>query len=167
MAKPEIHAEQDQRRFGGKVCDYLPIHHWFDSSKAIVPSNLHRSALHHSFGIFLAEKTFGVNFTLLDKLAEKYNWTKEEMEDIVRWKEECNNSGTTIKNSDGKLISVRDVGESHCLSDFSGRFIPTLQDYLEHMEMKDWMQAGHGSVPSSFKKVMESRKEKTKVVYLT
>lgn len=167
MTKPEIHAEHDSKRFGGKPCDYLPIHNWFDSSKSFMASSQHRAILHHSFGIFLAERTFGINYTLLDKLAEKHGWTKEEISDILTWKEECNNSGASIKNSDGKTVSVRDVGESHCLSDFGGKFIPTPQDYLEEMPLKGWMNNGSGQSPSSFRKIEEDRKEKTKTFYLT
>lgn len=45
--------------------------------------------------------------------------------------------GYTITNSDGKVISVRDIGENHILEDLGK--IPTLQDYLVCMELKDWM----------------------------
>lgn len=65
--------------------------------------------------------------------------------------------GRTILNSLGKEISVRDLGEQHCLEDFHGRFIPTPQDYLENMEYKDWMH-GNG-VPNSHNKIDVSRKE--------
>src|SRR3954465_1487040 len=47
--------------------------------------------------------------------------------------------GTTITNSDGRKVSTRDITEGHILMDFRGRFIPTPQDYIEHMDMKDWM----------------------------
>lgn len=59
--------------------------------------------------------------------------------------------GTTLINSDGKTISVRDVGEQHCLEDFGGRFIPTPQDYLENLPVSPWMLAGKGQPPSSYK----------------
>lgn len=65
--------------------------------------------------------------------------------------------GVTITNSDGKQVSVRDIGEQHVLEDFGGKFIPTAQDYLQEMEVKGWMQNGHG-VPPSHAKI-----EKTKV----
>lgn len=60
--------------------------------------------------------------------------------------------GVTITNSDGKEISVRDIGEQHVAEDFKGRFIPTAQDYLQEMEWKDWMNNGRG-VPSSAAKL--------------
>lgn len=44
---------------------------------------------------------------------------------------------TYIINSDGIKISVRDIGEQHVLEDM-GR-IPTLEDYLKHMTIADWM----------------------------
>lgn len=61
--------------------------------------------------------------------------------------------GTVIENSDGKKVSVRDVGEQHILEDFGGRFIPTPQDYLEGMDMKEWMHAGKGKPPASHKRI--------------
>lgn len=65
--------------------------------------------------------------------------------------------GVTITNSAGRKISVRDIGEQHILEDFRGRFIPTPQDYIEHMEIKDWMNNGVRGFPSSCKKIEESR----------
>lgn len=67
--------------------------------------------------------------------------------------------GVTLTNSDGRVVSVRDIGEQHILEDFGGRFIPTPQNYLEGMEFKPWMQNGKGT-PSSFVKL--DRKIKTK-----
>lgn len=60
--------------------------------------------------------------------------------------------GTVITNSEGKKISVRDIGEEHVLEDFKGRFIPSAQDYLQEIEIKQWMVSGEGS-PPSFAKV--------------
>lgn len=45
--------------------------------------------------------------------------------------------GATMKNSSGKVVSVRDIGEQHVLDDLGT--IPTLQDYLTHMPMLDWL----------------------------
>jgi hypothetical protein len=66
--------------------------------------------------------------------------------------------GPVIMNSDGREVSVRDIGEQHILEDFGMKFIPTAQDYLQEMEIKNWMNNGKEDVPSSFKKI-----EKTKV----
>lgn len=68
--------------------------------------------------------------------------------------------GKIILNSDNKQISVRDIGESHILMDFGGRFIPTAQDYIENMEYLEWFNNGSGSPPSSHKKIEEKRKTK-------
>ena len=62
--------------------------------------------------------------------------------------------GVTITNSDGKNVSVRDIGEQHVLEDFGG-YIPTAQDYLQEMEYKEWMQRGQGGVPPSSAKLPE------------
>jgi len=59
--------------------------------------------------------------------------------------------GTTITNSDGKVVSVRDVGEQHILEDFGGRFIPTPQDYLQDLPIAEWMLRGKGEPPASYK----------------
>jgi len=59
MSNPLVHAERSARKWGGSPDLYLPIHRWFDSSKAVIPDNRHRMLLHHSFGILLAEQVFG------------------------------------------------------------------------------------------------------------
>jgi hypothetical protein len=56
--------------------------------------------------------------------------------------------GETRINSDGKVYSVRDVGEQHVLEDYGGRFIPSAQDFLAEMDFRDWMQNGRGVPPS-------------------
>lgn len=45
--------------------------------------------------------------------------------------------GDVLRNSDGKDIPVRMIGEQHVLEDL--RIIPTLQDWLENMEKGKWM----------------------------
>lgn len=45
--------------------------------------------------------------------------------------------GTLITNSAGKEVSTRDVAEQHVLEDLGT--IPTLQDYLNHMQLAPWM----------------------------
>lgn len=56
--------------------------------------------------------------------------------------------GNTRVNSAGKTYSVVDVGERHVLEDYGMKFIPTPQDFLAEMEMKDWMANGRGVPPS-------------------
>ena len=60
MAKPYIHAKSSAKRYGGQPEDYLDIHNWFDETKAHMPDNRHRALRHHSEGIFLCERIFGV-----------------------------------------------------------------------------------------------------------
>jgi len=45
--------------------------------------------------------------------------------------------GLTVKNSDGKNISVRDVAEQHIIDDLG--FIPTLEKWFEKMPEEPWM----------------------------
>ena len=45
--------------------------------------------------------------------------------------------GINITNSDGRLVSVRDIAEQHVIDDM-GR-IPTLQDYLGEMPFYSWL----------------------------
>lgn len=56
--------------------------------------------------------------------------------------------GVTFKNSEGRDISVRDIGEQHILEDYGGKFIPSAQDFLQEIEYKPWMQNGMGCPPS-------------------
>jgi hypothetical protein len=101
--KPYLHAQVSVRKWGGVVEDYLPIHDFFDHSKAHVPDMRHRALLHSSFGIYIVERVFG----------------------------------TTITNSAGKVVQVRDIGEQHVIDDMGT--IPTAQDYLEGMPMYNWL----------------------------
>jgi hypothetical protein len=103
MAHPLNHSENSAKKFGGRPQDYLPIHNWFDESKAFFADFRHRALRHHAEGIFLAEKVFGI----------------------------------AIKNSDGKQIPVRYVGEQHVKEDL-GR-IPTAADWLAQIQPQRWM----------------------------
>lgn len=71
--------------------------------------------------------------------------------------------GYTIKNSSGKEVCVKDICEQHILEDFGMKFIPTAQDYIEHMEFKDWMQNGMKDHPSSFNKISQKNNIKINV----
>ena len=66
--------------------------------------------------------------------------------------------GVVITNSEGRKISVRDIGEQHVLEDFGGRFIPSAQDYLQEVELKEWMVMGKGAPPSFAKLVKQNSK---------
>lgn len=128
MSKPYIHAVSSQRRWAGKIEDYIPIHNFLDSSKSAIASSQHRFLTHNTWFI-------GPNGPL--ELA----------------------FGVTITNSDGKVISVREIGEQHVLEDYGGKFIPSAQDFLQEISIQPWMENGAG-YPPSCKAVGEARKNK-------
>lgn len=66
MAHPYHHALSSAKRFGGRPEDYLPLHNWFDASKAHEPTFRHRALRHHTLGIFEAETVFGTTITNSD-----------------------------------------------------------------------------------------------------
>lgn len=68
--------------------------------------------------------------------------------------------GITRKNSDGRVYSVRDIGEEHVLEDYGKKFIPSAQDFLQEMEMKVWMNNGKGDVPDSSKRLYKKKDKK-------
>jgi len=68
--------------------------------------------------------------------------------------------GVVIKNSAGKQVSVRDIGEQHILEDFGMRFIPTVQDYLQEMDISPWMSNSPEDAPPSQKRIRRSTKKK-------
>lgn len=56
--------------------------------------------------------------------------------------------GETFKRaSDGKEISTRDICEQHVAEDFKG-FIPSASDFLDALNVDDWMVNGKGKPPS-------------------
>lgn len=162
MSKPFIHAQSNVKRYGGHTDDYLPLHNFMDSSKQVIGDNRHRCLFHHTFGIFILEKLFGHNESKLQVLKEKYKLSDEAIKDIRAYADFVRTSDcTTITNSDGKEVSVRDIGESHCLEDFGGKFIPSAQDYIDKMDLTDWMNNGAGNdMPNSYKKLEKFRREK-------
>ena len=70
--------------------------------------------------------------------------------------------GPVIQNSEGRTVSVRDVGEQHVLEDYGGRFIPTPQDFLQDLPMAEWMVAGKGAPPPSFAAIDPARRARLK-----
>jgi hypothetical protein len=58
------HALSSMKKWGGTAEDYLPLHQWFDESKAITADFRHRALRHHAEGIFMAERFFGVAITI-------------------------------------------------------------------------------------------------------
>jgi len=86
MAHPLRHAKNSARKFGGKAEDYLPIHNWFDESKAFLADFRHRALRHHTEGIFLAEKLFGVAIVNSDgnQVPVRYVGEQHVKEDLGR-----------------------------------------------------------------------------------
>lgn len=54
--------------------------------------------------------------------------------------------GVYFVNSDGKKVSTRDIAEEHIIQDLG--FIPTVEKYLNNMEIQPWMS---GTERSKFK----------------
>lgn len=66
MAHCYYHALSSVRKWGGVVEDYLPLHQWFDQSKAILADPRHRALRHHAEGIFMLEALFGATIVNAD-----------------------------------------------------------------------------------------------------
>ena len=66
MSHPLHHAISSQKKWGGSIENYLPIHNWFDETKSSYPDMRHRTLRHHSEGIFWCEEKFGVYITNSD-----------------------------------------------------------------------------------------------------
>lgn len=109
--KPWIHAKITAHHCGGVPEDYIEIHNFFDESKGHVADMRHRIFLHNTFGIYIAERTFG---TVVNGQRLPY-----------------------ITNSDGKIIQVRDIGEQHVLDDLGT--IPSLDKCIAGLKLETWM----------------------------
>jgi hypothetical protein len=72
--------------------------------------------------------------------------------------------GEYITNSDGKLVSVKDICEWHVLEDFGKKYIPNVSDYLSEMEIKSWMANGLGEGPASQKKVKQVTEKVNRII---
>ncbi|GAY21962.1 DUF6915 family protein [Sphingobium fuliginis] len=66
MAHCYYHALSSVRKWGGRPDDYLPLHQWFDQSKAILADPRHRALRHHAEGIFMLETLFGATLVNAD-----------------------------------------------------------------------------------------------------
>lgn len=66
MAHCYFHALSSVRKWGGRPEDYLPLHQWFDQSKAILADPRHRALRHHAEGIFMLESIFGATIVNAD-----------------------------------------------------------------------------------------------------
>jgi hypothetical protein len=172
MSKPFVHAISSAKRHGGLPEHYISLHDFMDTSKGSgLADNRHRALTHNAW--FIApggplERVFGHVLEIpteehgmvgneLQVLEEKVRYHEEE---IRRTKEQMR------KRKLVKLVSVRDIGEQHILEDFQGRFIPTAQDYLEGMEMHEWMCNGNRGMPPSMRKIAERKVVTRKVIDL-
>jgi hypothetical protein len=72
--------------------------------------------------------------------------------------------GEYITNSNGKLVSVKDICEYHILEDYGKKFIPNVSDFLNEMEVKSWMANGIGEAPDSQKKIKVVTERVTKIM---
>lgn len=113
MSKPLIHAKNSARKFGGKWQDYIAIHDFIDMSKSAHATMKHRTVLHSALGIYIVERVFGTAITV-------------------------QRTGPMPVGSSRSIdVAVRDIAEQHVLEDLG--FIPSLDDYLKHMEEQPWM----------------------------
>jgi hypothetical protein len=86
MAHPYHHALSSVKKWGGKVEDYLPLHNWFDNSKAFLPDFRHRALRHHAEGIFWAEEVFGHTITNSDGKVVPVRFIGElHVKEDLRW----------------------------------------------------------------------------------
>jgi hypothetical protein len=86
MAHPYHHALSSVKKWGGQVDDYLPVHTWFDATKAILADFRHRALRHHAEGIFLAEQVWGTTITTSHGRQIPVRWIGEQhvREDLGR-----------------------------------------------------------------------------------
>jgi hypothetical protein len=71
--------------------------------------------------------------------------------------------GYNIVNSDGKSVDTVDIAMLHISEDFRGKGIPTVQDYLQHLEVQPWMNNGVKEIPSLESKLyVEELRERIK-----
>ena len=142
MAKSDKHAESSAKQYGGSSEDYLEIHEMMDSSKSAHADNRHRVIFHSAFGAYLIQKMFGMDFERMKQLQDKYKLPAEFLDELIELFKHNRQNGVHWKNSDGKKVHVRDIAEQHILEDFRMRFIPSLSDYVNNMQLKGWMNNG-------------------------
>lgn len=54
------HSKSSARKWGGAPEDYLAIHQFIDSSKNVIGDIRHRSVYHHTLGVVVCQRIFGV-----------------------------------------------------------------------------------------------------------
>lgn len=68
--------------------------------------------------------------------------------------------GDFITNSKGRKVAVKDIAYQHIQEDFGNRFIPTIEDYLRHIEIQPWMYHGAGKCSDESEQICENFKKK-------
>lgn len=58
MANPVVHAVSSAKTYGGTWQEHLPVHDWFDETKAWISDLRHRTIRHHAEGIIQSLSTF-------------------------------------------------------------------------------------------------------------
>lgn len=91
MAHPYHHSLSSVKKWGGHIEDYLPIHDWFDESKAYLGDIRHRALRHHAEGIFVCERLFGKTLTNSEGKIVPVRWVGEQhvKEDLGRIPSAC------------------------------------------------------------------------------
>lgn len=138
MAHAHHHALSSAKRFGGAPDDYLPLHTFLDATKSAWADHRHRAVLHHSYGIFLTERVFG--------LQEEVRILRQLIDRIPRWMQSLlgirvpNATPVTVRTSSGREVPIRVIAEQHIIEDCG--FVPSLEDYLGEMPKQAWMVRG-------------------------
>lgn len=118
MSHPLHHSISSQKKWGGTVDDYLPIHNWFDETKMHYPDMRHRALRHHAEGIFWCEKEFGTYFTNSEGRMVPVRAIGEQhlMEDlgfiptIKDYLDQMNQAGWMYKPGEGRKL-VREIND--------------------------------------------------------
>ncbi|MGP4084147.1 DUF6915 family protein [Streptomyces sp. KR55] len=106
------HAQSSARKWGGSPDLYLPIHEFIDSSKQIIGDVRHRSMYHHTAGVWLCQRIFGVTL------------------DIPKGPPGSDRPRTV-------RVPVRLIAEQHVLEDLG--WLPSPADYIDGMPIAPWM----------------------------
>lgn len=126
------HAEASARKWGGTANDYIEIHSFIDSSKRLIGDVRHRSMYHHTEGIFLCETIFGRTITVGGERVEP---------ELPCDREGClvyhDHVPQKIRRSIPREVPVRLIAELHIMQDLG--WIPSPKDYIDNMELKQWM----------------------------
>lgn len=118
MSHPLHHAISSQKKHGGAIEDYLPIHNWFDETKAHYPDMKHRALRHHAEGIFWCEEKFGTYITnsegkMIPVRAIGEQHVKEDIGFIPTIKDYLDNMNTVgwmYKPGDGRKV-LKEINE--------------------------------------------------------